>query len=114
MWLTDGFLVTFFGRWKGAVRIHVSHVHTHESHTANVQGGGGGGFGEPNIGKLKKFGKLKICIKVAGSIIRPCWISQIAAILNQRWQPLKIRNLISQAYFKIFQVFNSLLVEGSL
>ena len=26
MWLTDGFLVTFFGRWRGAVRIHVSHV----------------------------------------------------------------------------------------
>ena len=26
MWLTDGFLVTFFGRWWGAVRIHVSHV----------------------------------------------------------------------------------------
>ena len=28
----------------------------------------------------------------------------MAAILNQRWQPLKIRNLISQAYFKIFQL----------
>ena len=41
MWLTDGFLVTFFGRWMGAVRIHVSHVHTRESRTANVQGGGG-------------------------------------------------------------------------
>ena len=26
MWLTDGFLDTFFGRWRGAVRIHVSHV----------------------------------------------------------------------------------------
>ena len=26
MWLTDGFLVTFFGRWWGAVRIHMSHV----------------------------------------------------------------------------------------
>ena len=26
MWLTDGFLVTFFERWWGAVRIHVSHV----------------------------------------------------------------------------------------
>ena len=26
MWLTDGFLVTFFGRWWGAVHIHVSHV----------------------------------------------------------------------------------------
>ena len=41
MWLTDGFLVTFFGRWKGAVHIHVSYVHTRESRTANVQGGGG-------------------------------------------------------------------------
>ena len=26
MWLTDGFSVTFFGRWWGAVRIHVSHI----------------------------------------------------------------------------------------
>ena len=26
MWLTGCFLVTFFGRWRGAVRIHVSHV----------------------------------------------------------------------------------------
>ena len=26
MWLMDGFLVTSFGRWWGAVRIHVSHV----------------------------------------------------------------------------------------
>ena len=26
MWLTDGFSVTFFGRWRGAVRIHMSHV----------------------------------------------------------------------------------------
>ena len=26
MWLTDGFLVTFFGSWRGAERIHVSHV----------------------------------------------------------------------------------------
>ena len=24
MWLTDGFSVTFFGRWWGAVRIHVN------------------------------------------------------------------------------------------
>ena len=26
MWLTDGFLDTFFGRWRGTVRIHVSYV----------------------------------------------------------------------------------------
>ena len=26
MWLMDSFLVTFFGRWWGAVRIHMSHV----------------------------------------------------------------------------------------
>ena len=26
MWLTDGFLDTFFGRWRGAVRIHMSHM----------------------------------------------------------------------------------------
>ena len=39
MWLTDGFLVTFFGRWMGAVRIH-GESHTRESRTANMQGGG--------------------------------------------------------------------------
>ena len=33
----------------------------------NVQDGGEGG-GTPNIGKLRKFGKLQIFIKVAGSI----------------------------------------------
>ena len=26
MWLTDGFLNTFFGRWRGAVHIHMSHM----------------------------------------------------------------------------------------
>ena len=26
MWLTDGFLVTFFGRWRGAVCLHMSHI----------------------------------------------------------------------------------------
>ena len=39
MWLTDGFSVTFFGRWRGVVRIHVSHVQlmcvTCSSHVAN-------------------------------------------------------------------------------
>ena len=77
MWLTDGFLVTFFGRWKGAVRIHVSHVHTHESRKLTCRWRGG--FGEPNIGKLKKFGKLKIHIKVAGSII--------GHVGSRKWQP---------------------------
>ena len=60
------------------MHIHVSHIHTRESRTANVQGGGGG-FGEPNIGKLKKFGKFKICIKVAGSII--------GHVGSHKWQP---------------------------
>ena len=55
MWLTDGFSVTFFGRWWGAVRIHVSHVHM----VINIHGNKVGGT-EPNIGKLKKFKKLKI------------------------------------------------------
>ena len=39
MWSTDGFSVTFFGRWRGAVRIHVSHMQltcvTCSSHVAN-------------------------------------------------------------------------------
>ena len=65
MWLTDGFLVTFFGRWRGAVHIHVSHVQLLYM-VINVQDGSGGGI--PNIGKLRKFGKLQIFLKVVGSI----------------------------------------------
>ena len=49
MWLTDGFLVTFFGRWWGAVRIHVSHVqlpytvhHTRCTIHGELTCGGGG------------------------------------------------------------------------
>ena len=77
--MVDGW---FFGHlfWKveGTVHIHVSHVHTRESCTANMQGGGGG-FREPNIGKLEKFGRLKIYIEVAGSII--------SHIGSHKWQP---------------------------
>ena len=40
MWLTDAFLVTFFGRWRGAVRIHVSHVQLTYT-VINVQCDGG-------------------------------------------------------------------------
>ena len=45
MWLTDGFLVTFLGRWMGAVRIHVSHVqlpYTVINVHGNMQVGGRG------------------------------------------------------------------------
>ena len=39
----------------------------------------------------------------------------MAAILNyQRWQSVKIANLISNAYLECFDVFNSLSVAGSL
>ena len=68
MWLTDGFSITFFGRWRGAVRIHVSHVqlpYTVINMHSNMQGGGGT---EPNIEKLRNFENLQIAIKVAGSI----------------------------------------------
>ena len=43
MWLTDGFVVTFVGRWRGAVRIHMSHVQILYT-VINVQDGGGGVF----------------------------------------------------------------------
>ena len=68
MWLTDGFSVTFFGRWRGAVRIHMSHIqlpYTVINMHVNMQGRGGN---ELNIEKLGNFGNLQITIKVAGSI----------------------------------------------
>ena len=43
MWLKDGFSVTFFGSWWGAVRTHVSHVqllYTVINVHCNMQGGG--------------------------------------------------------------------------
>ena len=79
MWLTDGFLITFFGRWRGAVRIHVSHVHTHESHTANVQGGGGGFRRAKHRKNSKSSENLKFTVKVAGSII--------GHVGSCKWQP---------------------------
>ena len=42
MWLTDGFSVTFFGRWRGDVRTHVGHVqlpYTVINVHGNIQGG---------------------------------------------------------------------------
>ena len=57
--------------------IHVSHLQL--TYTAINMQGGGGAFGEPNIGKLKKFGKLKIYMKVAGSIF--------GHIRSPKWQP---------------------------
>ena len=41
MWLTDGILVSFFGRWRGAVCIHMSHVQLPYT-VINVQDGVGG------------------------------------------------------------------------
>ena len=58
MWLTDGFSVTIFGRWKGTVRIHVNSrvVHVWLPYTViNLQAGGGG---KTNVGKLGKFGNF--------------------------------------------------------
>ena len=67
MWLTDGFLVTFFGRWRGQCAYtlipRVAHVWLPYM-VINVQAGGG-----MNIRKLGKFGNFKICIKVTGSIV---------------------------------------------
>ena len=78
-YVVDGrFFGHFFWKVEGTVRIHVSHIHTRESRTANVQVEGWG-FRELNIGKLKKFGKLKIHIKVAGSII--------GHVGSHKWQP---------------------------
>ena len=65
MWLTDGFSVTFFGRWRG----QCTHVNSRVAHVwlpytvINVWGGG-----TVSIGKLGKFEKLQFLIKVVGSI----------------------------------------------
>ena len=68
MWLTDGFLVTFFGRWKGAVRIHMSHVHTHESHKANLQGWGGG-LESQTLENSKSSENLKFTLRWQGALL---------------------------------------------
>ena len=76
MWLTDGFLVTFFGRWRGAVRIHVN------SHSATMHGNKLAGWWEGgilNIRKLRKFGKFQIILKVVWSISYH--------IGSDQWQP---------------------------
>ena len=39
MWLTDGFLVTFFGSWRGGMHTHMN-LHTATVPGNNVQGGG--------------------------------------------------------------------------
>ena len=57
MWLTDGFSVTIFGRWKGQCAhtlIPVWLTYT----VINVQAGGGGGGGQTNVRKLGKFGNF--------------------------------------------------------
>ena len=63
MWLTDGFLLTIFGRWRG----QCAHTLIPVWLTYTVINVGGGG-GIANIGKLGKFGKLQIFMKVVGSI----------------------------------------------
>ena len=48
----------FFGRWRGQCAYTIIHIQMPYI-VINVQGGGGD-FGELNIRKLEKFGKLKI------------------------------------------------------
>ena len=62
MWLTDGFSVTFFGRWRGQCAHTLIPVWLPYT-VINVGGGG-----SASIGKLRKFGKLQFLIKVVGSI----------------------------------------------
>ena len=68
-YVVDGrFFVTVFGRWKGAVRIHVSHVHTCESRTANVQGGGGKGLESRTSENSKSSENLKFTLRWQGAL----------------------------------------------
>ena len=76
MWLTDGFSVTFFfGRWRGQCAYTLIHVQL-PCMVIDLQDGGGGIL---NFRKLGKFGKLKIFIKVVGSISDH--------IRSHKWQP---------------------------
>ena len=54
MWLTDGFFITFFGRWRGQCAHTLIPVWLPYT-VINVWGG----EGITNIGKLGKFGKLQ-------------------------------------------------------
>ena len=66
MWLTDGFSVTFFGRWRGQCAytlIPVWHMCGSRTRLLTCRGGG-----IANIEKLGNFGKLQFLIKVVGSI----------------------------------------------
>ena len=62
MWLTNGFLVTFFGRRRGQCTHMLIPVWLPYT-VINMWGGG-----IANNEKLEKFGKLQIFIKVVGSI----------------------------------------------
>ena len=79
--MVDGrFFGHFFWKVEGTVRIHVNSRVAHVwllYMVINVQAGGG--RGETNIGKLRKFGNFKICIKVTGSIV--------SHIGSHEWQP---------------------------
>ena len=81
MWLADSFWSLFLGRWRGAVRIHVSHVqllYTVINVHSNMQGVGGGGLSQ-TLENLEILEIFKLQRKVAGSIG-----SHIASSI---WQP---------------------------
>ena len=81
MWLTDGFLVTFFGRWRGAVCIHISHIQlpcTVINVHSNMQGGGD----QTEHWKTWKFQKSSNFNKGGREHWQPYWIFYMAAILN--------------------------------
>ena len=75
MWLTDGFFGHFFWKMEGTARTHLSHVQLLYT-VITLEG-----EDIRNIGKFGKFKKLKIWIKVEGSIGSHIG-SHMAAILN--------------------------------
>ena len=75
-YVVDGrFFAHFFWKVKGTVRIHVNSRVAHVWLPCRMVGGGG----IPNFGKLRKFGKVQIFIKVVGSIS--------GHIGSHEWQP---------------------------
>ena len=101
-YMVDGRFFGYFFFWKveGTVRIHVNSRVAHmwlPYRVINVQVGGGGGNEHQKTQKIWKFLNLH---KGDREHCRPYWISWMVAILNnQRWQPFKIDNFISKAYF---------------
>ena len=109
-YVVDGrFFAHFFWKVEGTVRIHVNSRVAHVWLPCRMVA-----EAIPNFGKLGKFGKLQIFIKVVGSISghigshewQPSWIIKDGCHL--------IKGIDMKGIFGVFEVFNSSYGKGSL